>query len=303
MHNHIENINSQGAISAAQEQSLLKRTDFLLDCFWRTPFYLVDPGTMDVLYPPEKRRLFDEDCVAKVLTKERESAEQNKDRNPFEEAERLLGEFSECRREIEGRMIAVGVYKAALSPREVAFLKKSSRRELPNVPSIFVCSERVAEWADKVGTPGRQKGPLRHLLFEAIALHELAHAFMDGVGRPARRSDATRIIEESLANAIAFAHFAAGEKPWVSRCFAEQPMEYRAYPFWTLRGEGVVRDTAINWRLKGNVFYPFATWGSRGSRHWWFEFEHWMYAASTEPKYEARLALDLLGSVVRNRQP
>ena len=54
----------------------------------------------------------------------------------------------------------------------------------------------------------------------------------------------------------------------------------------------------MNRRLKGNLFWPFRSWGPRGARHWWFEFDHWLYEASTEPKYEARVAVDLLGSVI-----
>lgn len=297
---HIENLNSQQTVSAAEEKRLQQRIDFLLDCFWRTPFYLVDPVTIDLLYPPEKRHILNEECVREVLESQRGEAEEEHRGDPLEAAERLLGQVAECRRERGAGevMIAVGVYLPELLPAQAERIRETTGRELPSLPSIFVCPERVDEWVDKAAgrsLPPRRRGEARRLLFEAIALHELTHAFA-GPGRSRRQSEAQRIIEESLANAVAFSHFEPDERPWVSRCFARQPMEYRGYPFWTLQGEREVRRIVANWRLKRSVFWPFAFWGTRGAFHFWIEYEHWLYEASGNPKYEARLALDLLAT-------
>lgn len=93
------------------------------------------------------------------------------------------------------------------------------------LPVIFICPERVLNSANSL-----QIDP--QLLFDKVLYHELGHAYMDRGSSPSEHVYNTawgRVIEESLANWIAFSQFNKTEARYVQRFIANQPAEYQGY--------------------------------------------------------------------------
>jgi hypothetical protein len=181
-----------------------------------TPVYLVNRSQMDYLYPP--RRLFflaPEQVRAWVRAKRERSDE---DRPP------LLGLDSvplDAYREV----VAVGLYVSnvdhALQKPLQARAEVEPEGTLKRGPGIFLCPERILSWGDRHGID-----PL--LVLDKVYYHELGHAFMDTGPTPYEELWG-RIIEESLANWLAYQRFRGKEARWVQRLIQDQPAEYQGY--------------------------------------------------------------------------
>jgi len=81
------------------------------------------------------------------------------------------------------------------------------------------------DWANSVGVS-------HHLVMDKVYYHELGHAIMDTlpIGAPNPYQEIWgRIVEESLANAIAYRCFNRKEKRWVEILIQTQPAEYLGY--------------------------------------------------------------------------
>lgn len=203
----IHNLNSGQAVTFHQH-GVEARLGALAHVAARTLVYLVDEPTMDCLYPPKKRWVLDEERLKEFLSGK--SLEKTLE-NPDEVLERCLRKASD---EV---FIAVGVYIRDLTSREQQCLP----RPLPHPgPVVFICPERVVNWARKLGLSDA-------LVFETVLHHEMGHADLDG-GTPTTNTWWERVIEESLANGLALTRFRDyRSRAGVTRLILSQPIEYR----------------------------------------------------------------------------
>lgn len=192
------------------------------------PVYLVNPRQMDLLYPPERLKFLDPEMVRNwvrwQVERRRETGEEE---DPLKGLEEVDGERYEKYREV----VAVGLYlKGPTSQWEwqrILSLADPSRppdgeaQHPPAGPAIFLCPERILNWASRAGVDP-------HLVLDKVYYHELGHALMD-TGPTPYGELWVRIVEESLANWVAYHRFRGLEARWVQRLIAEQPAEYQGY--------------------------------------------------------------------------
>jgi len=215
------------------------------------PVFLVNPNQMDMLYPREYRRALDPEQIRKLLQEEalREAQKREREQETGEWRERREEEpnfFDRLQRSEEDQIgwskysevILVGLYlhlercdqnfrsgvlrqgdsNAQTAEAENAFLNHQA-------PAIFLCCERIVDWASRVGVS-------HHLVMDKVYYHELGHGVMDTLpdGAPNPYFETWgRIVEESLANAIAYRCFSGTEARWVQRLIQDQPAEYLGY--------------------------------------------------------------------------
>ncbi len=209
----------------------------------QTPVFLVNTDQMDRLYPPNYCRALDPERVRRLLREEddrrarwewRESREEEPDF--FDRLERGEEEFRDWNR--YKIVVAVGLYLRMQNfdnrlRNSVLTLGDSSVRTTEagnaflnhSAPAIFLCGERIVDWAARVGIS-------HHLVMDKVYYHELGHAIMDTLPDGAPNPYTTlwgRIVEESLANAVAYCCFEGREALWVQRLIADQPAEYLGY--------------------------------------------------------------------------
>jgi hypothetical protein len=213
------------------------------------PVFLVNPNQMDMLYPREYRRALDPERIRPLLQEEVEREARERDREGELETRREPQEgeqdlFDRLKRyEEEGwlkysRVVAVGLYLRR-GQHNQQFQDQVLQLGDPNVrtaeaenaflnhqlPTIFLCCERIVDWASRLGIS-------HHLVMDKVYYHELGHAIMDtlpdGAPNPYLESWG-RIVEESLANAVAFRCFRGREALWVQRLIQDQPAEYLGY--------------------------------------------------------------------------
>jgi len=132
-----------------KKQKILALSGVLAEVIRKVPVYLVNPDTMDKLYPPEKRLLLDEECIKEIFSSERWHEGEDED---------LL---ERCLRKSR-KMIAVGLYMREV-PDEFGELDE---------PAVFICPERCISWGDKTGVP-------HEFVFTKVLFHEFAHAYLD----------------------------------------------------------------------------------------------------------------------------
>ena len=226
-----------------------------------TPIYLVNPETMDTLYPPEKTMLLDEECVKKQLEDLLEnyflyeddffdkfdnfSFKSHKKRNKNQD-EKEKDDISECQRKMTPDLnVAVGLYK----------------RDYKDSPAVFITPERCKTWGKDLKVPFM-------MIFEMVLYHELAHAYLDN--RIKRRNIVYydtwwgKFLEESFANAMAlrrFNGFYGREKASAVKIVNSQPMEYRgALVLMNNEHKYMYPEYYANWRTFSGVHH-------RVSRH------------------------------------
>jgi hypothetical protein len=209
------------------------------------PVFLVNPNQMDMLYPREYRRALDPERIRPLLQEEveREARNRYREREPEEEEPDFFDRLQRSEEDQIGwskysKVILVGLYlhlercdqnfrsgvlrqgdsNAQTAEAENAFLNHQA-------PAIFLCCERIVDWASRVGVS-------HHLVMDKVYYHELGHGVMDTLpdGAPNPYFETWgRIVEESLANAIAYRCFSGTEARWVQRLIQDQPAEYRGY--------------------------------------------------------------------------
>jgi len=215
------------------------------------PVFLVNPNQMDMLYPREYRRALDPEQIRKLLQEEalREAQKREREQETGEWRERreeepdffdrlqwsekdqigwskyseviLVGLYlhlERCDQNFRSGVLRQGDSNAQTAEAENAFLNHQA-------PAIFLCCERIVDWASRLGIS-------HHLVMDKVYYHELGHAIMDtlpdGAPNPYLESWG-RIVEESLANAVAFRCFRGREALWVQRLIQDQPAEYLGY--------------------------------------------------------------------------
>jgi hypothetical protein len=191
------------------------------------PVFLVSPETMDQICPPELRDVLDPTCLKETLPHLlHEHAEpplshkddDEDDRYEARESEKrqdaidkIWSRLSRCRKAV---FVAVGLY-----------MPKGTSTPYGEGPIIFLCPERLLQWAKE------ERMPLP-LALAKLYYHELAHAELDPgpQGLSAYDKPWGRLIEESLCNYLALSHFFdLRESRLVQRLMDSQPIEYRGY--------------------------------------------------------------------------
>ncbi len=193
------------------------------------PVYLVNPQQMDLIYPKERRRCLNPERLKQWAKRWSEKIEELKEIEE-EQLDRLadMSDINEVGYTDCGSSIAIGLYlNNYLSESLVEKLLNNSEIESNeklnfDKPSIFICPERVIDWA--------KRNNLRvNLVLDKVYYHELAHAMMDN-NRFTYNEPWVRIIEESLANWIAFKCFSGtGEAIFIQKLIQQQPLEYQGY--------------------------------------------------------------------------
>ena len=247
------------------------------------PVFLVNPNQMDMLYPREYRRALDPEQIRKLLQEEalREARKREREQETGEWRERREEEpdfFDRLQRSEEDQIgwskysevILVGLYlhlercdqnfrsgvlrqgdsNAQTAEAENAFLNHQA-------PAIFLCCERIVDWASRVGVS-------HHLVMDKVYYHELGHGVMDTLpdGAPNPYFETWgRIVEESLANAIAYRCFKGKEALWVQRLIQDQPAEYLGY--------ALACHFAVIWLNLESL----RDWGRLGWL-WWYDLEN-----------------------------
>jgi len=195
------------------------------------PVFLVNPNQMDILYPPEYRRALDPERVRELLLSLQEDtdlldalARREEDLRGWSKYSKTvtvglylkkLGSWDQQHRE---GVLEEGDTSVRTAGAEDAFLNHQA-------PAIFLCCERIVDLANRLGIS-------HHLVMDEVYYHELGHAIMDTLpdGAPDPYLESWgRIVEESLANAIAYRCFTGKEARLVQRIMREQPAEYLPY--------------------------------------------------------------------------
>lgn len=184
---------------------------------------------MDLLAPPERFCFLDPAQVAAWARRLRE-ARREQGRGEDEDRRPLQGLDLQCEGSYRER-VAVGLYlpeppsddewKDVLELSDSGCSPDPSAVSPPSGPSIYLCPERILDWARKVGVS-------HELVLDKVYYHELGHALMDTGPTPYGKLWC-RIVEESLANWIAFSCFKGLEARWVQKLIQGQPAEYQGY--------------------------------------------------------------------------
>ncbi|GAA5335991.1 hypothetical protein YIM730264_20140 [Thermus hydrothermalis] len=206
--------------------------DFSRETLWRRmdgpmgrkavqiPVFLVNRRQMDYLNPPERMRFLHPEAV-------RRWAEERRRRREEDEGEPLQG-LDVAPWDSYQEVVAVGLYVAQLDgaqKQELLRLAEGDPEEevlrRHNGPAIFLCPERILSWAGREGV-----NP--NLVLDKVYYHELGHALMDTGPTPYGELWG-RIVEESLANWVAYRRFQGQEARWVQRLIQGEPAEYQGY--------------------------------------------------------------------------
>ncbi len=191
------------------------------------PVYLASRKQMDRLAPPGRFCYLDPEQVAqwaRRLRQLRKEQDQKLDRKPLE------GLDPQCDGPYRD-FVAAGLYvpqppsakdwNDVLNLADPGTSPSPEAHHPPSGPAIFLCPERILDWADETGLS-------RELILDQLYYHELGHALMDTGVTPYNELWG-RIIEESLANWITFSRFEGQEAVWIQRIIKGEPAEYRGY--------------------------------------------------------------------------
>jgi len=201
-----ENVDSGVKVPANIWNKVGGRLTYLATAYTNVPIYLVNPDTMDKIKPPETG--YDPECVKRSMEKIRGSEDYR--RRYAETIEKAWEILSECKG-ITYSM--VGVYT-----EDAHKIREHTGENEPR--AIFICPERI--YNSNHSKPD--------IVFQFVVIHELAHAYQ-GMCKDYSK-EWGKVIEESLANAVAYSHFEKKEKNAILEHISQQPCEYKGYTFW-----------------------------------------------------------------------
>ena len=216
--------------------------NFLTHTWDATPVYLVDPPTMDKAYPPERRTLLVEKSARQMFRELR--------RNDKDSPEDLLSLTDHLLEQLKGHCVKQNI-------KFLGVFFSSSHNPLPNLsvstPCVLICPDRILSLTKRLLSQSSSRiknfDTAFMILFAKVLFHELGHGFMadDRSGRQPRGEFWTRVVEESLANALAWGRFNPTERWLVNRMISGQPVEYRGYTFWQEFRSAEIRTMAQSW--------------------------------------------------------
>ena len=233
----MENLNSKINISRTIIQYAISKVGFLLKVYSEVPIYFIDENLMDYLYPPEKRKLLDEESINRILKKykdiKREIPKEKAYESSKNEIDKFFKEVEEYRREYKNNFIALGLYKRHLTNNELGEIKNRTGKSISSRPTIFICPERIKNSSLEISKKLKNSQTRTFkIIFTKVLLHELAHGYMNGNSKPYSK-EYYSIIEEGLANALAISNFSENEEKAIVYEFVKnQPFEYRTCMFW-----------------------------------------------------------------------
>lgn len=187
------------------------------------PVYLVSKTQIDEIYPPQKRRAFNDPECIRAASEEFERIWQERYAKQFDndpDRKRALW-WEHILSRCGGSMVyvAMGLYIPKGDTVNASFLSSPIQG-----PAIFLCLERIANHAAQNNVPNQ-------LGLAKVYYHELAHAELD-TGSTEYHKHWVRVIEESLCNALTLTHFTSTtEARKVQRLMESQPLEYRGYRY------------------------------------------------------------------------
>ncbi|MCX7863243.1 MAG: hypothetical protein N2449_09655 [Bacteroidales bacterium] len=262
----IVNLNSKCALDInINRAQIVKRLDFLARKAKLVPLYLIDTELMDEIYPPQKKRILDEEIARRILEEYMSDREFDRDKKfPWEELWRPI--------EIIEVMVAVGVYVHNPKKPDIFIQHGIDKNIVDQItyPCIFITPERVIKWAERIKISSE-------VLFQKVYYHELGHAYIHS---PKRKYGLNyyRVIEESYCNAVAVSRFTSDEEvAQVVKAIQSQSAEYRGYPFFYLP-----HNSNINFNV---FFYDKYEW--RYFIHKYFDLlESYMSALKREKFYK-----------------
>jgi hypothetical protein len=295
-----KNVDSGVEVPANIWDEVVGRLKYLATAYTNVPIYLVNPSTMDKIKPPETG--YDPECVKRSMEKvsdviARDWAEREKIRGPedsrrrhAETIERAWEMLSECK----GMTYpTVGVYTEDAHKIREHTGENESR-------AIFICPERI--YNSNHSKPD--------IVFQFVVLHELAHAY-HGMCKYYSK-DWGKVIEESLANAVAYVNFEKTEKNAILEHISQQPCEYKGYTFWDPDSEpNAIRFWFRLWR--SSVPSAFTISDYHDFLHRFFHDYHeiiWdiyrirlMYMHGLLHKFIHEFLQELIHEFIRNKNP
>ncbi len=217
------------------------------------PVFLVNEAQMDILYPPERRKVIDPENARDWMEKRRNSDDPPKlqdldpsspeNEGPDPSSPKGKGPSPSWPR--YKRIVAMGLYVCnPEAPPEVIEEAKCKDGPPPTGvlgfseaekaythhegPHIYLCCERIVSFAEK-------KGIDPNLVLDKVYYHELGHALLKGVRCFEKPEDDPyletwgRIIEESAAEWISYVHFRGRERLLFRKVLMkDKPAEYRS---------------------------------------------------------------------------
>ncbi|MEG0772626.1 EVE domain-containing protein [Clostridium sp.] len=206
--------------------------------YWENAhIYLVNEELMDHIHHPCSNLSIDENYFKDLLPELKETKELNEDR--------INGVWERIK---DGRKSthAMGVYFSHLSIDKLNKIKEEFNLNIENRDVIFICPERVYKWCDnnEVTFP---------IAFAMVVIHELAHFYINykkrvqGIDTDYYGEPWGKVIEESIANVLAYNRFSENERAVLRKLIGKQPIEYRACIFWILLSEKEAVRTAVHW--------------------------------------------------------
>lgn len=253
------------------EEKIIRRLDFLLDKFWNVPIYLVNEALMDSLYPPRKTMVLNKDCTKKIIDKK--IPDERKKRINLRKIFKEINE--ECREDFDKKMIAIGLYIPKLNYYDKQMIEKMKSQEIcdediPDGEAIFICPERVEYMAQKYKKfIGGSVSDAYEIIFQKVLIHEIAHAYMHNDKKFQYSNELWyEIIEESMANAVAFKHFSNIEQKIIHLVISNQSLEYRGYLHWITREKKELAGTVLLWK---NIMQSSSTYQV------WHNYYEWYY--------------------------
>jgi hypothetical protein len=224
-------------LSFARETLYKRMSASLMSLAVNIPVYLVNTKQMDYLCPPGGRRFFSKEKLRELFQKLSQDLRER--RNDLPKRDDLLDDFLNdpwepfLQLERDLVYVCVGLYVRGLnSEQKETVLALTAKNPNPKAKSafldhkgsaIFLCPERVVEWAKEKGVP-------TYLVQDMVYYHELGHAFMDTGSSPDSHNEGWgRVVEESLANLVAWQCFRGSEAANVARLIQDEPYEYHGY--------------------------------------------------------------------------
>lgn len=226
-------------IDLTREALYTRMENRLAELAIKIPVFLVNEAQMDAIAPPALKRGLNKDVVQRLFREALavEEAQREHERRSEEEIspiERAWNQIQDDDSYYWTRFTPVGLYFGRRSAKPQLAKLNSQGTPQPdavdayqsvNMPLIFICPERVIGWANRAGLDP-------NLVYDKVLYHELGHAYMDTEDAPSESVYDTawgRVIEESLANFIAFLQFSGIEARYVQRLITTQPAEYQGY--------------------------------------------------------------------------
>ncbi|GBC91592.1 hypothetical protein HRbin15_00046 [bacterium HR15] len=237
-------------IDLAREALYTRMEDRIAELALKIPVFLVNEAQIDAVAPPALQRGLNKNAVQRRLRDalEQEEVQRDRERRREEEISPIERAWDDIQRgEVTDmqepspfaywiRFTPVGLYlgRHSAKPQWSKINSQGTPQPAPdavdayrsaNTPLIFICPERVIDWANRMGVEP-------NLVFDKVLYHELGHAYMDTEDAPSESVYDTawgRVIEESFANFIAFSQFSGIEARHVQRLITTQPAEYQGY--------------------------------------------------------------------------